>query len=85
MNEDDISVAETPHKSDDGGLKPASRPVASNDEGLKQTAFNDRGDLAAATYAPVKDGPTVENNLTSKCLFTIDPAGPANTISPTNK
>ena len=85
LYEEDMFLAKTPHKSDDGELKPASRPVDSNDGGLKLAASNDGGDLAAATYAPEQDGPTVENNSASKCLFPIDLAVAANnTSSPTN-
>ncbi len=85
LYEEDMFLAKTPHKSDDRELKPASRPVDSNDGGLKLAASNDGGDLAAATYAPEQDGPTVENNSASKCLFPIDLAIAANnTSSPTN-
>jgi hypothetical protein len=85
LNEEETCfLAKTRYKSDDGELKPASRPVASNDGGLTHAASNDGGDLAAATNAPEEDGSTVENNSASKILFPIDLAGAANNTSRTN-
>jgi hypothetical protein len=71
LNEEHMSVAKTPQNSDDRELKPASsddrdlKPATSNDEGLKQAASND-GDLAAASCAAEKNGPTIEDNLAAK-------------------
>jgi hypothetical protein len=81
--EEEMSLDETPLKSEEAELKETSRPVNSTDGDLKLAAS--RRDLAAATYAIEQDGPTEEYNFVSKCLFPIDLAVAANnTLYPTN-